>query len=508
MTTCIFENAAGFLRISQNPESRLEKHRTVDELDLPDPLDDTRIHPADYELARKMAADALDLDEEDIQDEHSSYVVLQIKEAADGARRLDELNLDDFAINMFRDNGDRKRHTLNTIRDELLRPSADRRPPYALPSDWDVLTMLSSETPRTLRVGLIVSVAVTRNLPHYVEVKLDSGLSGMINIQYLVDQAPSSGDTRDIVKRGQTLLGVIIDVKLDLLNDMFGLELSSRESDVSVGDANFRKVAIDEDFYDVSQAEKDKELLQRRKRSENDRTRRVIKHPNFHNFNSIQAEAYLAAQQRGDAIVRPSSKGADHLAVTWKVDEGLYQHIGTVIQTMFYLLLIPKIDVLDPNADVTKQTVGQRLIVDNGEHEFADLDELIVNYVQALARRVEELMSHEKYKRGSDEAIRARMFLAKRDGQLTLVSGKELNDYITANPSKSIYCFTLNRRRPGHFNIVFKANPASPVQVWVGRSRFLGFLYCHILILHPARSSHSTSLPVVRCYYSFRPRTV
>ena len=48
-----------------------------------------------------------------------------------------------------------------------------------------------------------------------------------------------------------------------------------------------------------------------------------------------------------------------------------------------------------------------------------------------------------------------------------LLSGKELNDYISANPSKSIYCFTLNRKKPGHFNIVFKANPASPVQVWV-----------------------------------------
>jgi len=62
--------------------------------------------------------------------------------------------------------------------------------------------------------------------------------------------------------------------------------------------------------------------------------------------------------------------------------------------------------VLDPNADVSKQTVGQRLIVDNGDHEFADLDELIVNYVQALARKVEEIMSHEKYKRGTDEAVR------------------------------------------------------------------------------------------------------
>jgi hypothetical protein len=38
----------------------------------------------------------------------------------------------------------------------------------------------------------------------------------------------------------------------------------------------------------------------------------------------VQAEAYLDKQQCGDVIIRPSSKGVDHLAVTWKVDEKLY----------------------------------------------------------------------------------------------------------------------------------------------------------------------------------------
>jgi hypothetical protein len=50
---------------------------------------------------------------------------------------------------------------------------------------------------------------------------------------------------------------------------------------------------------------------------------------------------------------------------------------------------------------------------------------------------------------------------------IIMLLGKELKDYIDANPAKSIYCFTLNRKKPGHFNIVFKANPSSPVQVWV-----------------------------------------
>lgn len=42
----------------------------------------------------------------------------------------------------------------------------------------------------------------------------------------------------------------------------------------------------------------------------------------------------------------------------------------------------------------------------DGTHSYADLDELIVNHVQAMARRVEELMNHEKFKAGSEDDLR------------------------------------------------------------------------------------------------------
>lgn len=58
----------------------------------------------------------------------------------------------------------------------------------------------------------------------------------------------------------------------------------------------------------------------------------------------------------------------------------------------------------EPNADPTGQTVGNQLIVD-AEHSYSDLDELIVNHVQAMARRVEELMAHEKFKPGSEDEL-------------------------------------------------------------------------------------------------------
>lgn len=324
LTTKIFLNAAGFLRIAQDSEAKPMKNRHIDD-DVQDPLDDTRIHPEDYELARKMATDALELDEEDIHDEHPSHVVSLIMQEDDNEKKLSELNLDEFAISMYEANQDLKRHTLNVIREELLRPFSEQREKFLMPGPWEVLTTLSGETKRTLRVGLIVSVVVVRIKNNFVYVRLDSGIEGVINGQYLADEVPE--DLGDVAKRGHTITGVVIEVKMNLPQDQFLVELSSRPVDVGGGDSEFRRVRPDE-AWNHQQCDRDAEVQARKKRAEVDRSRRVIKHPNFQNFNSAQAEAYLDKQQRGDVVIRPSSKGIDHLAVTWKVDEKLYQHIG------------------------------------------------------------------------------------------------------------------------------------------------------------------------------------
>ncbi|KAJ7430704.1 transcription elongation factor SPT6 [Mycena galericulata] len=421
LTKSVFINAAGFLRISQNEDLKPAKLRADDE-HAPDPLDDTRIHPEDYELARKMAMDALEYDDEDIVDRHPSWVVGLIMEDPENEKKLSELNLDDFAVSLNEANGDLKRHTLNVIRDELLRPFHEQREPYPMMGGWDVLTMLSGETPATLTAGMIITVTVLRVKPSFVTVKLDSGIEGVINSQYFGDET---------LTKGRSLPAVLIDVKTLVEQDSFFVELSARPPDIQQGDTGYRSAKADF-FWDTQRYEKDHEMLARKKRAEVDRSRRVIKHPNFHNFNTAQAEAYLDKQQRGDVVIRPSSKGSDHLAVTWKVDEQLYQHI----------------DVTEPNADPNGQTVGTHLIVDS-THSYADLDELIVNHVQAMARKVEELMAHDRFKQGTEDDLHL-----------------YLKNSLAANPAKSMYGFTLNRKRPGHFSLCFLANKNSVVQTW------------------------------------------
>ena len=142
LTTKIFLNAAGFLRVIQDRDTKPGKYRPDGE-NSPDPLDDTCIHLEDYELARKMATNALELDEEDIHDKHPSQVVTLIMNDNDKERKLLELNLDEFAISLFEANDDRKCHTLNIIRKELIKPFAEKREKFKLPDNWSTLTMLS-----------------------------------------------------------------------------------------------------------------------------------------------------------------------------------------------------------------------------------------------------------------------------------------------------------------------------------------------------------------------------
>lgn len=48
--------------------------------------------------------------------------------------------------------------------------------------------------------------------------------------------------------------------------------------------------------------------------------------------------------------------------------------------------------------------IGSKLRIDS-RHTYADLDELIASHIKAMARKVEEMMAHEKYK-GTKEALR------------------------------------------------------------------------------------------------------
>lgn len=291
-----------------------------------DILDSTRIHNEDYHIARKMAADAEDMDEEDLEDmPHPSGAVKQLME--NGAGKLDDLSLDDFAAALFESQHLRKRLTLYMIRDELQNPYAERRADFKLPTDPEIFTMLTGETRQTLNLGMVIPVVVVRLLAdERLICRLDSGIEGIVRREFQeLDVSYHVGQTlqAQVISFSMTFNQTAMDKA-----DSMSVELSVLRSSVATDSTDSRKVAPDR-YYDINQEAMDQQALEAKAKRTHGRQRRVVNHPNFHNFNAGQAEQYLANMQRGDCVVRPSSRGVDHLAVTWKVDDGVYQHIGT-----------------------------------------------------------------------------------------------------------------------------------------------------------------------------------
>ena len=430
LTFQVFQNCASFLRIEQ--DMLLE----ADEDDVPDVLDSTRIHPEDYDFPRKMAADALNKHEEDLEGEHPSLPCKELMEDPDPADKLNTLDLDNYATMLFERKGEKKRATLHSCRGELIKPYDDLREKQTEPTPEEILTMFTGETPKTLAEGFVVSVEVlrvqegNRMQEGHIKCRLDSGIEGTIEAQHTVDNyVPGSMRLRELVRPQQTLDALVR--KIDL--EQCTVQLSISPWDLQHRATHQGKTPLDPKFYDRKKADEWNEhaAAKAKARVQARRQNRVIDHPNYHNFNYKAAVQFLASQPRGSVVVRPSSKGDDHLAVTWKVDDDVYQNI----------------DVLELDKE-SEYSLGRVLRIE-GMGSYSDLDELIVNHVKPMVHMVEMMMNHEKYK-GADEEDLHRF----------------LTNWSLANPSRSVYAFGLNKDRPGYFNLSFKANRDAAIQTW------------------------------------------
>ncbi|EJT80427.1 transcription elongation factor SPT6 [Gaeumannomyces tritici R3-111a-1] len=388
-----------------------------------DPLDSTRVHPEDYELGRKMAADALELDEEDVRtavEDNGPGAVVRMLFKEDSQEKVNELVLEEYAEQLEAKYHQRKRATLYTIRSELLGPYEELRRHFITLSPDEIFTMFTGETKDSLCKGMIVPINVRVVKEEFAIVKLDCGIEGRIEAH----EVSTRHSVREILQVGQTTRAKVLDIsrkdfmcRLSVREDMLQVPFR-RHQDYNSRNWDFRLET--QDTEDMT--EKD---------NGTGRAQRVIKHPMFKPFNSTQAEEYLGSQPSGEVVVRSSSKGNDHLAVTWKVADNVYQHV----------------DVLELDKE-NEFSVGRTLKVAN-KYTYSDLDELIVDHIKAMSKKVDELMRHEKFQKGSRSDLE-----------------RWLTTYMDANPNRSTYAFCLDTKHPGYFVLCFKASRSSRIGSW------------------------------------------
>ncbi|KAJ1913608.1 Transcription elongation factor spt6, partial [Tieghemiomyces parasiticus] len=415
VTRVIFMNCASFLRVVPCTY---------------DVLDDTRIHPEDYALARKMATDALEVEVEDEADDDDNPSLHVEELMHSDPAKLNELLLEDYAQELEKQLQQPKLEVLRGIKRELQHPYADPRRPYRPPTAERVFTMLTGETDDSLWVDQVVVATVQRVRERFAICKLDSDLDGFLPVSRIMEDRVEQ--VSDVLSEGEALPCVVTQIN----REKFSVDLSARPSDLEYARAQNgkRHPPLDPYFdYDADQVltARHRREAQREAASASLGTRatRVINHPLFKSLRSREAEEYLADRPIGDVVIRASSRGRDHLAITWKVADGVYQHVDVVEE-----------GGQGPDSDRTLR-VGE-------DATYSDLDELLASHIEPMAKRVEAMMAHPKFTAQTQDEV-----------------GVTLRSACNAKQSGD-YAFVLAPDRPGWFLLAFMANPRAAVQTW------------------------------------------
>lgn len=113
---------------------------------------------------------------------------------------------------------------------------------------------------------------------------------------------------------------------------------------------------------------------------------RNIRHAAFKNISIAKAIDYLNHRELGSFVIRPSSKGLDHLSLTWKFFDGVFVHLDI------------KEEDKQPGAIISnKLRIGNEI--------YQDLDEIIKMYIEPCNILVRHCIKHKKFIRAPLERV-------------------------------------------------------------------------------------------------------
>ena len=433
MTPVVYNNAIAFLRIhhfDDNNSHQIQLH----------PLDNTRLHPDVYQKnnwASKIATDALERAEEGSRNrEQAGIKALRdvMENSAQEIQRLyvgtkeewemhygvgsfnasnwnprtdvpvevwhdkvEELDLDTFA-HMIEENGHGKWHShMEMIKWEFRLPFADPRNPMETLAGDKLFKLITGESDQSLRPGKEITGKIMANTDFGSKVKLEGDIPAFIPLRNLADDHVEAAE--DVVAVGTIVTALVTEVKKDHMNVDMSLRMEDFRKQPSSWGRPETLTALD--FYFDAMASKaieDKKSKEREARLEAMQiklsnkigedgkrigrvTRRACAHPAFRNAKGNEVDEELKGggpAMVGEALVRPSSKSADSLAIHWMYSEDN----------------IKIIEVTEAEKD-TDASVGNVLTI-KGE-SYGSIDELYGRYIAPMNDLVEELVNHRKF---------------------------------------------------------------------------------------------------------------
>ncbi|KAG8037442.1 hypothetical protein G9C98_005652 [Cotesia typhae] len=103
-------------------------------------------------------------------------------------------------------------------------------------------------------------------------------------------------------------------------------------------------------------------------------------HPLFRDMDVEFCEKLMRVKKQGEIIVRPSSKGSDYLKITWKVTDGICQHVKV-------------------KKKLKSRSSGRYKYWINNK-EFRSLDDIINSFITPMAQNASKLLEYKHFKQG------------------------------------------------------------------------------------------------------------
>lgn len=360
--------------------------------------------------------------------------------------KVDELDLETFADIIEDQTKQKWLSHLTMIKWEFRMPFEDPRKPMDPLDRERLFRLLTGETDQTLCPGKEVTGKVARISDFGAHLKLEGDVPAFIPLRNLADGHVESAE--DIVQVGTVVTAVVTEVKKDHMSVDLSLKLDDFRKDptswprpeslpeldmafdrtaamnIEKGKSKEREERLSA-ARKVATGEMDKSELQSASKNKRIMKRRACAHPAFRNGNTDEITKELldgGEFKIGEALIRPSSKNADVLAVHWLVRPGV----------------IKVIEVKEEDKD-NDASIGNILKIK--DEAYGSIDELIARYIGPMNERVEDLIGHRKFLQLPEADVDEKLRTMKRE-----------------NSGGVFYFLCWNEKYPGYCSLRFILN--------------------------------------------------
>ncbi len=407
------------------------------EIEFADPLDDTRIHPEFYPLARKICSDALEETEQELDVDNPSKSVIKLYKDPKGKDKLRQLELGQFAehiSSMMDKTVPESKELVNHIRDQLILQYQDtRKSLYDHHNHMDEMFFYcTGETDSTLDVNMHFNGEIRSISEKHVFVTLECGLQGKLDAEdiSLIDRnafdllKPQMPIRCSIKFVNKELFQIQLDAKLTVRQGSDRVESGASGRDSKLMHYNEVSVRLD-GYFDLEKCHLDDEKLKKQQEKAQSNIRHA-KSQYFKNIDFKNACKYLRQIKNPKIyyVFRPSRNGDNYLNITWKIDKDLFGNLE--IQQDFN------------NSNWT--------LSNDPSKSFKQEEEVVHHYIANIQMNVTQILKHAKFVQKNEQQVRAQLDkLSKK--------GKTVPYLLHFDYSKPLMCM-----------ISYKATPDSSVQ--------------------------------------------